>query len=42
MSLSLYVIYESKSINDAFALMQKENVTALPIIDLKKVLKGLS
>jgi len=34
------VINESKSINDAFALMQKENVTALPIIDLKKVLKG--
>lgn len=33
-------INENKSINDAFKLMQKENITAIPLIDEKKKLTG--
>ena len=34
------IINENKSIDEAFKLMQKQNVTALPLVDDKKHLTG--
>lgn len=34
-------VYENDSINSTFNLMQKFNITAVPIVDTNKVLKGL-
>lgn len=36
------MINEKASINDAFQMMQKERVTAIPIVDEEKKLKGLT
>lgn len=33
-------IFEEESINDAFKIMQKQNITAIPLIDEKKKLTG--
>ena len=33
-------IFEEESINDAFNIMQKQNLTAIPLIDDKKKLTG--